>query len=69
MIAHILKSSLKEACFRTMFSIARTKGFSETYVLLHEALRNAVTPSLAVIGVQFTFLLGGTVIDRAICLL
>jgi ABC-type dipeptide/oligopeptide/nickel transport system permease component len=61
-ISHILKTSLKEVMLQDYVLIARTKGFSETYVLLHEALRNAVTPSLAVIGVQFTFLLGGTVI-------
>ncbi|MGA2793347.1 MAG: ABC transporter permease [Roseiarcus sp.] len=61
-ISHILKTSLKEVMHQDYVLVARTKGFSETYVLLHEALRNAVTPSLAVIGVQFTFLLGGTVI-------
>jgi ABC-type dipeptide/oligopeptide/nickel transport system permease component len=61
-IAQILKTSLKEAMQQDYALIARTKGFSETYVLIHEALRNAVTPSLTVIGVQFTFLLGGTVI-------
>jgi ABC-type dipeptide/oligopeptide/nickel transport system permease component len=61
-ISQILKTSLKEVMQQDYALIARTKGFSETYVLLHEALRNAVTPSLTVIGVQFTFLLGGTVI-------
>lgn len=61
-ISHILKTSLKEVMHQDYVLIARTKGFSEIYVLLHEALRNAVTPSLTVIGVQFTFLLGGTVI-------
>jgi peptide/nickel transport system permease protein len=61
-ISQVLKTSLKEAMNQDYALIARTKGFSETYVILHEALRNAVTPSLAVVGVQFTFLLGGTVI-------
>ena len=61
-IAQILKTSLKEAMHQDYALIARTKGFSETWVLLHEALRNAVIPSLTVVGVQFTFLLGGTVI-------
>ena len=61
-VAQILKTSLKEAMHQDYCLIARTKGFSETYVLLREALRNAVTPSLTVVGVQFTFLLGGTVI-------
>ena len=42
--------------------LARVKGFSETQVILREALRNAVLPTLTLIGVQFTFLIGGTVI-------
>jgi ABC-type dipeptide/oligopeptide/nickel transport system permease component len=61
-VSQILKTSLKEAMHQDYALIARTKGFSETYVLLFEALRNAVTPSLTVVGVQFTFLIGGTVI-------
>ena len=61
-ISQILKTSLKEVMHQDYALIARTKGFSETYVILHEALRNAVTPSLTVVGVQFTFLIGGTVI-------
>jgi ABC-type dipeptide/oligopeptide/nickel transport system permease component len=61
-ISQVLKTSLKEVMHQEYALVARTKGFSETYVLLHEALRNAAIPSLTVIGVQFTFLLGGTVI-------
>jgi ABC-type dipeptide/oligopeptide/nickel transport system permease component len=42
--------------------LARTKGYSETRVILSEALPNALLPTLTLIGVQFTFLIGGTVI-------
>jgi peptide/nickel transport system permease protein len=61
-VSQILKTSLKEALHQDYVLIARTKGFSETHVILREALRNAATPSLTVVGVQFTFLIGGTVI-------
>jgi dipeptide transport system permease protein len=61
-ISQVLKTSLKEVMHQDYVLVARTKGFSETAVILREALRNAVTPSLAVVGVQFTFLIGGTVI-------
>jgi dipeptide transport system permease protein len=61
-IAQLLKSSLKEAMQQDYVMLARTKGFSETRVLLSEALRNAVIPTLTLAGVQFTFLIGGTVI-------
>jgi len=61
-IAQLLKTSLKEAMQQDYVMLARTKGFSETRVLLSEALRNAVIPTLTMAGVQFTFLIGGTVI-------
>lgn len=61
-IAQLLKTALKEAMQQDYVMLARTKGFSETRVLLSEALRNAVIPTLTLTGVQFTFLIGGTVI-------
>jgi ABC-type dipeptide/oligopeptide/nickel transport system permease component len=42
--------------------IAQVKGFSPWRVLWHEALRNALGPALTLAGVQFTFLIGGTVL-------
>jgi peptide/nickel transport system permease protein len=65
-IAQLLKTSLKEAMQQDYVMLARTKGFSETHVLLSEALRNAVIPTLTLAGVQFTFLIGGTVIVERI---
>ena len=35
---------------------------SENHVILREALPNAILPTLTLVGVQFTFLIGGTVI-------
>lgn len=43
-------------------TLARTKGYSESHVITREALPNAILPTLTLIGVQFTFLIGGTVI-------
>jgi peptide/nickel transport system permease protein len=42
--------------------LARAKGFGEFTVIWREALRNAMLPTLTLVGVQFTFLIGGTVI-------
>ncbi|MBJ3777837.1 ABC transporter permease [Acuticoccus mangrovi] len=61
-IATLLKTSLKEAMRADYVTLARTRGFSETRVMLREALKNAVLPTLTLVGVQFTFLIGGTVI-------
>jgi len=46
--------------------LARLKGLSQLRLVLQEALRNAIAPTLALTGVQFTFLIGGTVIVERI---
>ncbi len=61
-ISQLLKQSLKETVNLDYAVLARTKGYSETRVILSEALPNALLPTLTLIGVQFTFLMGGTVI-------
>ena len=61
-ISQLLKQSLKELLALDYVVLARVKGFSETQVILREALKNAALPTLTLIGVQFTFLIGGTVI-------
>jgi peptide/nickel transport system permease protein len=61
-ISQVLKQSLKETVNLDYAVLARTKGYGETRVILREALPNALLPTLTLIGVQFTFLMGGTVI-------
>lgn len=61
-IAQLLKQSLKETMHLDYVTLARTKGYAENKVILTEALPNAVLPTLTLVGVQFTFLIGGTVI-------
>jgi peptide/nickel transport system permease protein len=61
-IAQLLKQSLKETMHLDYVTLARTKGYAETHVILREALPNAILPTLTLVGVQFTFLIGGTVI-------
>ena len=61
-IGQVLKQSLKETMELDYVTLARTKGYGETRVILREALRNAILPTLTLVGVQFTFLIGGTVI-------
>ncbi|WP_431301110.1 ABC transporter permease [Tabrizicola sp. BL-A-41-H6] len=61
-IGQLLKQSLKETMHLDYVTLARTKGYSESHVILREALPNAILPTLTLVGVQFTFLIGGTVI-------
>jgi peptide/nickel transport system permease protein len=61
-IAQLLKQSLKETMHLDYVTLARTKGYAEGKVITQEALPNALLPTLTLVGVQFTFLIGGTVI-------
>jgi ABC-type dipeptide/oligopeptide/nickel transport system permease component len=65
-LGRVLKESLREAMVQDYVLLARLKGLSRLRLVLQEALRNAVAPTLALTGVQFTFLIGGTVIVERI---
>ena len=65
-ITRVLKESLREAMVQDYVLLARLKGMSQLRLVLQEALRNAIAPTLALTGVQFTFLIGGTVIVERI---
>lgn len=65
-IARVLREALGEAMMQDYVTLARVKGMSELRLILSEAMRNAIGPTLALTGVQFTFLIGGTVIVEKI---
>lgn len=65
-IARVMKGALQEAMVQDYIVLARIKGFSNLRIVLQEAMRNAVVPVLSLTGVQFTFLVGGTVIVERI---
>ncbi len=58
----VLRASLLEAYKADYVRAARAKGLSERQVTIRHAVRNSVGPLLAVVGVNFGSLLGGTVI-------
>ena len=62
MIARILKASLAEAMTQDYVLLARINGFSRWRIIVDQALRNALIPTVTLTGVQFTFLIGGTVL-------
>ncbi len=65
-IARVLKSSLKEALTQDYVMLARVKGHGRWAVVIGQALRNAAIPTVTLTGVQFTFLVGGTVLIEKI---
>lgn len=65
-ITKVLKEALSEVMVQDYILLARFKGMSRLRLVLQEALRNAIGPTIALTGVQFTFLIGGTVIVERI---
>jgi len=65
-IARLVRSSLLEVLSQDYIVVARSKGLSEGKVFLRHALRNALIPTVTVIGLQFGFLLGGAVVTETV---
>ncbi len=65
-VARLLKTSLLAEMTRDYILLARVKGFGPARILLRHALPNALIPTVTLGGVQFMFLLGGTVLIELI---
>ena len=65
-IARVLRASLVATWEQDYIRQARLRGISEARLLLAHALRNAALPSLTLIGVQFGFLFGGSLLVEVI---
>jgi peptide/nickel transport system permease protein len=66
LIVRLLRSSLLEAFSEEYVHAARLRGLSERRVLFRYALRNAMLPTVSLIGVQAGFIFGGTLLIEAI---
>ncbi|MFP5331230.1 MAG: ABC transporter permease, partial [Acidimicrobiia bacterium] len=65
-IARMMRSSLVEELQEEYVDAARAKGLPERLVLRRHARRNALIPTVTVIGLTFGFLLQGTVVAEII---
>jgi ABC-type dipeptide/oligopeptide/nickel transport system permease component len=61
-LTRVLKGSILEAMNQDYVVLARVKGYSRARILWRVALRNALIPTVTLTGVQFSFLIGGTVL-------
>jgi peptide/nickel transport system permease protein len=66
MIARMSRSSMLEVIRADFIRTARAKGLKERTVISVHALRNAMIPVITVIGLNFGFLLGGTIITEQV---
>jgi ABC-type dipeptide/oligopeptide/nickel transport system permease component len=65
-IMRVLRSSLIDVYHEDYIQMARLRGLSERRILLRHALKNAFLPTLSLMGVQFGFLFGGTLLVELI---
>jgi peptide/nickel transport system permease protein len=65
-IARLLRAGLVETMAADYVRTARGKGLGTGPVVWRHALRNAVLPALAYVGLQAGFLLGGAVVTEAV---
>lgn len=61
-LARITRSSVLETLQEDYVRTARAKGLSRQAALWRHALRNALIPVVTIMGLQFSFLLAGTII-------
>lgn len=61
-MARFTRSSFVEILHEDFVRTARAKGLSETVVVLKHCLRNSLIPVVTMMGLQFGFLLGGSIL-------
>jgi peptide/nickel transport system permease protein len=65
-LARFSRASLVETLVQDYIRTARAKGLSQRQVIVGHALRNALIPTVTVLGIQFGALLGGAVIIETV---
>jgi peptide/nickel transport system permease protein len=66
LITRLTRASVAEELQRPYVTTARSKGLTERLIGVRHVLRNAMIPTITVIGLQFGNLLGGSVIVEAV---
>lgn len=61
-LARVTRSALLDVLTEDYIRTARAKGLPSRQVLWRHAMRNALIPVLTILGMQFSFLLAGTII-------
>jgi len=65
-VARVIRSSMLETLRSDYVVLARSKGVPERGVVLKHALRNALIPTVTVVGLQVGVLLGGNMIVETV---
>ena len=65
-IARTTRSSMLETIHQDYIRTARSKGITEREVIFHHSFRNALIPTVTIVGVQLGGLLGGAVLTETV---
>ncbi len=65
-LTRMVRSAMLEELGQEYIKTARAKGLSEGYIVYRHALRNALTPILTILGLQFGSLLAGAIVTETI---
>src|SRR5262245_13371102 len=66
LVARMTRASMLEVLGEDYVRTARAKGVAETLVVTRHALRNALLPVIAVVALQFGFVLAGSVLVETV---
>ena len=62
----LLRSSILEVLAEDYIRTARAKGLYERVVIVKHGMRNALLPTVTVVGLEFAFLIGGLVVTEQV---
>ena len=65
-MARFTRASFVEVIQEDFVRTARAKGLAEQWVIIKHALRNAMIPVVTMMGLQFGFLLGGSIVVETV---
>lgn len=65
-LTRMVRSAMLEELGQEYIKTARAKGLSESHIVYCHALRNAITPILTILGLQFGSLLAGAIVTETI---
>ena len=65
-MARFTRASFVEVIQEDFVRTARAKGLTERRVVIKHALRNALIPVVTMMGLQFGFLLGGSIVVETV---
>ena len=60
----LMRASMLETLGQDFIKTARAKGLSNSRIVMHHALRNAIIPVVSLAAVQMGFMLGGSIVGR-----